>query len=255
MALNLGSGTKAANAAQNLELFKALFAPSDPVSIIVTNMLSNGGTVEVSLFVVKMTYQGASAAQPLPVSTTSIIKGTVSEVQRAQCQALIRQFIKNLVGAEIGGGSTPAQPTKESPPTTTQPPSVQPAQKASVAPKVNPSELQVCKLSQAVAVGQRVKGTGIGSIYRVVALNARVKVATNIKANNLSVRVECLGATPEEISAVKAAFDWKGDYGSLHLVCTPDCPPSKVVGAILFQMPIVWDEIVSGKKSLEAANA
>lgn len=109
------------------------------------------------------------------------------------------------------------------------------------------------KLKDATTLGQRVYGTSIGTTYRVIALNPRVKVACNIKGSEVSLRVECVSPTSQELEAVKTALIWKGSYGSKHLL-TGSVPVYRVLGALLFSMEVSFDQMVHGKNELEKAH-
>jgi len=57
---------------------------------------------------------------------------------------------------------------------------------------------EVVKLQDATCTGQKVFGTSAGSVYRCVALNSRVKLATRVQGDTVSFRVETAKATEQE---------------------------------------------------------
>jgi hypothetical protein len=251
---------------EQLGFFETLFGKTDPVTLAVKNMVDTGTVIELGLFVVKLTISGKVSTQTLPVGTTSIKNGTITPTAKNQCRVILRKFIEGVLNISLHPGfvvgvdhsSWPDQTavtkhTASGSSTVFKVPESQAPAPAKTPASVAPG--QVCKLSKAQSLGQKVLGTSAQSIYRVIAINHRVKIATQIKYPNVSLRVETLGATEEEMEAIKKCFDWKGDYGSKHLMCSNTVPPQRVVGAILFSLPIAWDQVVMGFNGLGEANA
>ena len=94
-------------------------------------------------------------------------------------------------------------------------------------------KMPVVKLRDAVALYQRVHGTSGGSIYRVIALNDKLKVAARIKGTAVSIRIE--GVLDSEY--VKAfgnlgIVKHSDEYMSGHFSCDK-CTPQKLIGSIL----------------------
>lgn len=251
-----------------LVLFKGLFGPNDPVTIAVADLIAKGAKVEVSLYIVKIVHGGQIYQQALTVGTTALLKGSVSEVAKAQNKFMLKSWIESIVGVGLGPVSAPGgQPMQFMPEpsiTGTQPTlsemlkakMAEPAPVVQAAPKTvipHATTGKVVKLVEALDLGQQVRGTSVGSVYRVVALNDRVKVATSIKGTAISMRVECKAPTAEELLSVKEVFDWKGDYGSKHLEAG-SIPTSRVIGALLFSLGVKFDKVVQGKNDVEAAN-
>ena len=58
-------------------------------------------------------------------------------------------------------------------------------------------ELDVCGLSEAKFVGQRVRGTSAHSVYSCAAISKDCAVAARSSGGSLSIRVECLEDTAE----------------------------------------------------------
>lgn len=125
-----------------------------------------------------------------------------------------------------------------------------------VAAKVTQSDvdkLPVVQLRDATALYQRVHGTSGGSIYRVVALNDKLKMAARIKGTAVSLRIEGV----LDSSSVKA-FEALGiskksdEYMSGHFTCEK-CTPQKLIGSILVgsgvpfdsPIPVISDKVFS----------
>ena len=114
-------------------------------------------------------------------------------------------------------------------------------------------KLPVVQLRDATALYQRVHGTSGGSIYRVVALNDKLKMAARIKGNAVSLRIE--GVLD---SACVKAFESQGiskksdEYMSGHFSCEK-CTPQKLIGSILVgsgvefnsPIPVISDKVFS----------
>jgi hypothetical protein len=117
-------------------------------------------------------------------------------------------------------------------------------------PKTQPIN-KVINLRDAKALGQKVHGTASGSVYHVIALNDRVKLASRIYKNGtISIRVECESATPEEMNRImKSEIIWKGNYGSLHLSAgeAGEQGVRRAVGGFVFDLgsAIKWDQVLT----------
>ena len=257
-----------------LALFKSLFTEFHPVYAAAASLIDNGGKIEVSLYVVKIMYKGEVHSQALTVGTSALMKGNAAEVQVNQNKFILKTFLEKVMGVGLGdaGNNAPASWVKH-PQQQPHPEAVQvkdlPENVVNEAIKTPPSPtnfagskhspMQTAKTAKTMALkdatdlGQPVKGTSLGSIYRVVALNDRVKVAAQIKGSDMSLRVEVKSPTEQELTAIKVMFDWKGSYGSKHLALGA-VPPSRALGALLFSLEgIVFDKMVHGKKEAEVA--
>jgi hypothetical protein len=108
-------------------------------------------------------------------------------------------------------------------------------------PKPEPVN-SIINLKDAEALHQRVRGTSANSVYVVVAINDRLRVAAKIKGNGLAVRVE----SPQEFSSSDiSAFAGvgvvnHGHYMSGHFSCT-NATPARVLGAILLGTGLKFD--------------
>jgi hypothetical protein len=102
----------------------------------------------------------------------------------------------------------------------------------------------VIALKDAEALGQKVKGTSGGSVYRTFAVNDRIKLAFRMDHSALSLRAEWKSPTIEEMAALQAVgFSVKGTYASLHMDLQ-NVPVAKVIGAFMFGMDVKFDRQV-----------
>ncbi|PWT88698.1 MAG: hypothetical protein C5B54_10195, partial [Acidobacteria bacterium] len=103
---------------------------------------------------------------------------------------------------------------------------------------------------------QKVHGTSKGSVYYLVARNARVRVAARIyKAGSISIRAEWQEATPDELEKLKAAgLVMKAEYASLHLD-PAGVPASRIIGAFVMGTGIEWQEVVKSGAELVVENS
>lgn len=110
----------------------------------------------------------------------------------------------------------------------------------------------VVKLRDATEVGQKVYGTSPGSVYRVVALNSRVKLAARIVGSSISIRGEFNKPHQDEVAelekiGMKMA---SSEHMSMH-VDAGDIPVGRVVGAFLYGVDIDFDDQVKNVKGIE----
>lgn len=103
------------------------------------------------------------------------------------------------------------------------------------------------RLKDAQTLLQKVKGTDSGSVYYVIGLNPRVKVACRVRNKGhktLSFRVETLQPTPMEMARIKGCgLQWHGDYGSIHMEAG-DVPAGRVIGAFLMGLRVRLEQAV-----------
>jgi hypothetical protein len=111
----------------------------------------------------------------------------------------------------------------------------------------------IIKLRDAEHVGQKVCGTNPESVYTVMALNKRVKIAVRLVGHGVSIRAEFDQAhNDEKQSLIDLGMTQKGpDYYSLHCN-TLEISPARVVGAFLFDCDIHFDEQIKNLKELQA---
>lgn len=128
--------------------------------------------------------------------------------------------------------------------------------KKTVKPKTSFDD--VVKLRDATALGQPVRGTSGDSVYRVIAMNAELKLAVRLHSGSkVSLRAEFVkGSTPTsaatEINCLQSmGLEPKngGQYFSAHMDCG-NVPPARVIGAILLGSGIDFDEQIKSLKEL-----
>jgi ribosomal protein L7/L12 len=109
----------------------------------------------------------------------------------------------------------------------------------------------IIPLRDAKALGQKVRGTSAGSIYRCIAYNSRVKVAVRLPGGDqISFRVEWQNPTSTELENLKqAGLNLKSEYASLHLNAE-GVPQGRVIGAMLLGMGIDFDELITNPNKL-----
>ena len=111
-----------------------------------------------------------------------------------------------------------------------------------VAPKPK-AIFEVVKLKDSETVGQRVYGTSSGSFYTTIAVSPRVKVAAKRSKDNLSLRVEWVAPTPQEVQGInESGANVSPTYASLHLAVPNAVIERRAVGAFLFGMGIKFDQ-------------
>lgn len=110
----------------------------------------------------------------------------------------------------------------------------------------------VIKLENATALGQKVAGTSPGSIYHVIALNPRVKLAARLKGENLSLRAEGAQMTTAErqgLAKLGMDFTASGNYFSTHFELG-DVPLARVLGAFLMGSGIAFNLQIKSAQEL-----
>lgn len=111
------------------------------------------------------------------------------------------------------------------------------------------------KLRLATSLGQKVRGTSPSSIYRVVALSPRVKVAVCIQQpNNVSVRIEGQPNAYEQGKITGLGFSKNAGpdftYWSMHMD-TSGLTPARCIGAILMDLGVSFDEQAKNLKEVQ----
>jgi hypothetical protein len=109
----------------------------------------------------------------------------------------------------------------------------------------------VIQLRDATAIGQKVKGTSAGSVYVVIAINPRVKLAARVFDDKLSIRAEFDGVLPKERTALKniGMTESSVEHWSMHLGLG-DCPPGRALGALLLDLDIKFDSQIQNIKEI-----
>lgn len=99
----------------------------------------------------------------------------------------------------------------------------------------------VSPLSTATKLFQSVHGTSAGSVYFVVAISPKLKLAARYKGNSLSIRAEGdLIAYTFPLNA--NGFDiTKNSHASFHVEVPTDLMAARVVGAVIGGLGIAWE--------------
>ena len=110
---------------------------------------------------------------------------------------------------------------------------------------------EVIKLRDATAIGQKVSGTANGSVYTVVALNKRVKLAVKVDGSAISIRAEFDGVSDSEKHNLLAmGMKVKGpEHLSMH-IDAETVPPARIVGAFLFDCDVSFDDQAKNLKEI-----
>lgn len=237
-------------------IFKTLFGETHPVTLAVIGLINEGAVFGNSMFVVNCNYKGNVYTQTLTVGVNSLMKGSANEQAKQQCMFLLTNFVDNITCVQLGGAKAAPAQAPIQPATPFIAPEINKV--LSGAPKSNASIVsggEVIALKAATNLGQKVKGTSQGKVYRVIALSDKIKVASAIMGNSASLRVEWAAPlTGGELESLKQVFSVKPGYGSVH-VADSEVPIHRVIGAMLFSLGIEFDVMVHGKKELEKANA
>ena len=222
-------------------------------NVVLEKPVSSGyNTIAVLKLIQKVTEQGLVESkkqlQEFQAGLKPILNVGVSEQKATD---IVAQFAKEGITAYVADLST-AQKVDVKP--ASSPVGIMEGfeQVSSLSPKKEavPTS-QVIQLREAMALGQPVKGTSSGSVYRTVAVNKRVKVAARIyKSGSVSIRAEWKDATPTELDLLKqAGLDMKKDYASIHFNVN-EVPPGRVIGAFVIGLGIEWDAAVNSSKQL-----
>lgn len=118
-------------------------------------------------------------------------------------------------------------------------------------PQAKPSEKQsgVVALRFATKIGEKVRGTSPDSVYRVIALSDRIKMAVRVAGGNLSIRVEGNPTESEQQKMANFGISKAGEeHWSTHFEMNT-VPVDRVIGALFFGLDIDFSQKVeSGKK-------
>lgn len=102
------------------------------------------------------------------------------------------------------------------------------------------------KLAKATMLDQQVFGTSSGSIYHVVAIGPRLRMAIRSAATSLSVRVEGPLNQVERQALIALNFTDNGSYLSSHLALNT-IPAHRVLGCLFFHPDLAIDQHVDPK--------
>lgn len=110
---------------------------------------------------------------------------------------------------------------------------------------VNKLPLTPVKLGQATQLGQPVYGTSPGSVYHVVAMNSRVKMAIRRSGKSVSVRVETMMASQKELGRLNgfAFLNASTGYWSGHFTLGGGTKANRLFGAMLLDLGIPMNQL------------
>lgn len=197
-------------------------------------------------------YKGVNkiASCSLPVTLSLIMKGNATMAQLAESKKIVESAFATVVSAaEANMLAQKSVPLPSSEPITLEPAEamVETSVESSMATDSftaitgkNWKNMPVVDLVQAGVMYQRVKGSSVGSIYRVVAISkdGQHKVAARIEHTKLSVRLESKNPSalnPTELTEL--GLTKKGDYWSCHVNMATKELQKRVLGSILMGLP------------------
>ncbi len=125
-----------------------------------------------------------------------------------------------------------------------------PAPAAPAAPAAMPA-LPKVKLVDATAVMQPVAGTDPHSIYYVIAIGKRVKLAARVKGNGVSVRAEGAMSTNDRTILSKVGMAGH-EHMSMHLPGASTEAP-KIIGSLIFDLQAKGFEFVANLRPDQTA--
>ena len=235
-------------------------------------LLASGHTFNVSLFSVEAKVGTNYSNLNLPSSTSNLMKVKTKDITSYSPEGIAITKINNWVDAlhvdllagmapvvTVGFGiDTAVGPAMGTPDTSEIVVDYSAADAVAMAiaktkgitkkskPKSAPPVGEPVHLKEATLLGQKVRGTSGGSVYTVIALSPRVKVASKVSGAQLSLRVEWTAdVKPAELDAIKqSGANWNGNYSSLHVDAGSESMIRRTVGAFLFGSGITFEEYV-----------
>jgi hypothetical protein len=242
------------------------------LQMLFTKLLEKGASVEVQWQAVKVTLaDGTVLTAPLPFNSNMVMKETLNQTQKfnmhATCYNLLATAVKDHpkhypgkpipvpaphIAAKYDSdyGPTTLHISKEQAKQMLEawkkeyPELVEPFQSHTAAAALagismdppfamGAAAITPVKLSEATLLGQPVFGTSDGSIYKVVAIGPRVKMAARLKAMKLSVRVEGNLNTKERAALTAMSFKDAGSHLSGHFELK-EVPAERIIGCLFF---------------------
>lgn len=203
-------------------------------------LVAYGVVFVVELYCIKATFAGNGWVLNLKTTTSTLIKHANDpspslDIMSARTQ--LRKFIHSLYE------KIPAVPAASVPLPSDSSEDYAKEKDAKEVPVTNPLSDKVITLATATHLGQKVKGTSSGSIYRVVALHPRVRVAARLSGINLSIRAEGNFSDEDKALLVASGMTDHGSYASLHLDMQ-GMPSTKVLGAYLYGVGIPFSMLI-----------
>jgi hypothetical protein len=102
-----------------------------------------------------------------------------------------------------------------------------------------PVNFEPVPLANAQTLHELVKGTSTSSVYITVGVSPDLKVAARVKDGNISIRAEGdIGKYKESLQSVGMAV--QDSHASLHLATSSAATPNKIIGAVLFSLPVTF---------------
>jgi hypothetical protein len=254
-------------------LFKALL---DDYDLTLVQELREKLNVQfkIGFYDLEMTAGDKETNITFPVATTSILKGSLNAEQRKICasrlQALLGKGMTWAANPDIAkAAAAEYDPTNVNDVMAKQDGLMPEAEaysqfkKTQAALKESEEQLKTAgvdldkpiPLREATKIGQAVRGTDAGSVYHVIGLSDRLKIAARRKPQAVSLRVEGDFLT-SDISKLTGVGFQQGKmpggkvYFSMH-VGTGDVPLPRIVGSILFGSGIEWTEIITNYKQIK----
>lgn len=268
----------------NIEFFK----PLGPEIVALAEQLEGlGHTFKLEFWAVKV-YKGDTleASITTPVTTSNVLKKTATDEQIKLLSDALKKIFVDII-KKAGAVPAPPKATPAAPPLKTtmavdvakehgmehnqkfkdavskhiqqkgKPPTmeeVQAIKNALFGPAKTPTGFApgVIKLETATALGQKVAGTSPGSVYHVIALNPRVKLAARLLDGELSLRAEgplMTGAEKQGLAQLGMTFSAGGNYYSTHFKLG-DVPLARVLGAVLYGCSIAFTLQIKGAQEL-----
>lgn len=208
---------------------------------MLTNLIKAGVSLEVGFYSVILRKGDQHVSTDLPVSTTSMLKGFKSDTVKTAVEGKMAALFEHALESLLGGVLTTEAPKKAKPKAPKafneelSEPAPWPTPDPEPKPKIPDGPV---KLRFAVAIGQPVTGTSLSSIYRVVAISERLKLAARLHGTNISLRCEGEPNSYEKGRLAALGFT-KSDSGhwSVHMESS-GIPPARILGAVLMDLDL-----------------
>ena len=225
-----------------------------------------GVVFTLDLYVLKAKVKHESYMIELKTSSSSVMKApsVLADPEVTAATVQVKQFIEQLYSMLVPnsplpefqkippGGlqhpQAPAPAVADEPPVAKTAKSVEYGDVAVAEPVIKHT---VIKLAEAEAIGQQVKGSSVGSVYRLIAANARVKVAARLEGQQLSLRVEWVDPTPDEVALIaKSGVTLQGKHASMHMDIQ-GIAPDRILGAFIYGMGVKFDRTIKAGEEIK----
>lgn len=139
--------------------------------------------------------------------------------------------------------------------------SVSPAQETAISTALDKAKIVLKKASEgglsavplitAKDLYQPVKGSGTGSVYHVIALHPKVKIAVRIsEENSVSIRAECHDAGTYGPALMAAGLSSSNSHYSIHLAAEDAEMARRAIGAVVYGVGCKFDQIATDLKPI-----